>query len=944
MKVLKTYSILIFGIFCFLSNGWAQNSDSLGLLFQLDTFNIRDTQSLRSYHELLSGPEFRLPSEVKNKYNRKGLKRAQALESTDHLYSFVIPLVRDGIYKADFDSTYFYAMLGLQLAEKNEDYKYIGRFEGYLGNTYHQQEKYADALKHYSKALNSYKKTKNIKGMSRMYLNIGGIYIGLSEFEKAKKYLLTAVPYINAEGVSVSLKASTLNALYANLAEIYQLQGQNDSLAYYLQKGVEQIPYFAGKENFLYSTADAYYIATRHFIELAQYDSAKVYLDKMAPYADYHAKYDLLKFDYCLKTQRCPDLHDQFQEHLTKLDSSFSFLKLKGAYYVQAGLYKEAFEVQKLINEQEVIQLGKEKANYTVYMDSQFESNKKEKKIALLEKENELKTTQTWLLFSALLLSLAVAFFVYYQIKHLRKDLANKKIIEKQAQELRRNFELKNQFFGNLSHELRTPLTLVHQPLKRLLKNNQLGVEDQQQLTIADDNVQQLMQLTNQILDLTKSEVGLLKTITYQFSLNQMLDYLHGQFQILADLQNIQLVFPTTVSSDTILRTDVEKLLTISRNLLSNAIKYSTKEDVVTLSYKLLDNNNLEITVQDTGQGIPEEELTQIFNRYYQSNTNSTLKGGVGIGLAICREYSKLLKGTITAKSRTNEGSIFILQFPIQLDATPPKMYEFPVMTNLRVVNLPKLTEADQAKDYILIVEDNLDLCHILQQTLEDEYELSFAHNGEEALQQIAIQRPLLLMTDWMMPTMDGGALVKHLKGQEDLAYIPILMLTARTSMVDQLSMLRIGVDSYLTKPFEESSLQAHITQLLEFADNRVQLNLGESKSGKLPVLKESDQRLLMQLEKFVLENVSTFDFTIDKITAGLSVSQRTLQRKVRELIGLTINQYVKEIRFQEAKRMLIEKECTSVKAVAYSVGFKSEKHFSRGFKKRFGKGIKDFL
>lgn len=956
MSSLKKYLLLIFGIVYFSLNGLAQNSDSLDLLFQLDTFNIRDTQSLSKYHELLVGAKFRFPAGVKNKYNKKGLEKSQALDFGRLYYYYAKQFFLNGFYEKNFDTAHFYANLGLQYAKKNKDPKNIGSFEGYLGNIYQQHEKYANALNHYSNALNNYEKIKHTEGIGRMYLNTGGIHAELGEYDNAKKYLIAAIPYVNT-GVSVSRKASTLNGLYANLGEICQLEQKYDSLAYYLQKSTEQIPYFANNPNYSFSTADAYYIATRHFIELEQYDSAKVYLNKMAEYAGFHPNYDLLKFDYCLKTKSCPDLDSQFQEHLTKLDSSSYFLNRKLEYYVQTGRYKQALETQTELVKQNTIKLGKEKLNYASYMDARFENNKKEKEIVLLKKENELKTTYAWLLFSALLLSLIIAFFIYYQIKQknhfLQKDLDNQKIIEEQAKELRRNYELKNQFFGNLSHELRTPLTLVHQPIKQLLKSSQLGLKEQQQLKIADDNVQQLLQLTTQILDLTKSEVGLVKTTTYQFSFRQMLNYLQAQFQILADVQEIQLVFPTNVPADIILLTDVEKLLTILRNLLSNALKYSKKEDIVTLSYQLVETNNLEIMVKDSGQGIPAEELSHIFNRYYQSNSNSTLKGGVGIGLAICKEYSKLLKGTIAAKSEAEQGSLFTLQFPMKLAATALKPYEFPLITALATNDLPKLSKDENPKEYLLIVEDNLDLCHVLWQTLEEEYELSFAHNGEEALRQIAIQKPLLVITDWMMPTMDGEALVKHLKEQEDLAYIPILMLTARTSMVDQLSMLRIGVDNYLTKPFEESSLQAHITQLIEFAEMRAQSNLLQSTDSdgsenaplpNLATLNKANQTFLFEFERFILENISIFDLTIDKIAAELSISPRSLHRKVKAIVGLTTNQYIKEIRFQEAKRMLIEKECTSVKAASYSVGLRAEKHFSRNFKKRFGKNPTDFM
>jgi len=582
------------------------------------------------------------------------------------------------------------------------------------------------------------------------------------------------------------------------------------------------------------------------------------------------------------------------------------------------------------------------------------EIKQKETEIAFLkeEKRNQALSIQQKnhiiIVISLLLFLLGIILSQMYFARNKLKQLNQQ--LKIQAHQFKENSQFKNRFFGNIAHELRTPLTIINGQLNLLSKESQIPSIFQQKVKIAKDSSTELLDLTNQILDLTKSEVGLIKKNLSVFQLQGLLNYLYQQFEPITTKKGIILQFADKEHSSIELVTDTAKLLTILQNLLTNAIKYNHAKGQINLEYSD-HGKTIEITIEDTGQGITEEDLPFIFDRYYQSQYTKLSEGGIGIGLAICKEYIQLLSGTIEVQSTPNQGSKFTIQFPKKLATHTSSMptYRFPELVNSALNILPRLEKGDTKKEeYVLIVEDNLELSNYLYELLHEKYEVYFATNGEDALQQIDLQVPIAIITDWMMPIMDGSELIQYLKKSEKLAAIPVLMLTARTDIKEQLSILRIGVDDYLTKPFDATVLKVHLGHLIEQARKHLHTSKKDELMNQLKtralVYSEKEQDLLKQLEETIIANLANFDLTLEKIANMIGLSERHLSRKIKQLTKLTASQFVNEIRFREAKRMLVEREYDSVKAIVYSVGFKSEKVFSRNFKKRFGKYPKEIL
>jgi signal transduction histidine kinase/CheY-like chemotaxis protein/AraC-like DNA-binding protein len=572
----------------------------------------------------------------------------------------------------------------------------------------------------------------------------------------------------------------------------------------------------------------------------------------------------------------------------------------------------------------------------------------------------------------------------------------DKTIITQQAEELRALDQVKSRFFANVSHELRTPLTLMLSPLKSVLQRNELNNRDYTYLSVAERNGKRLLRLVNEILELTKLESGKMEAQYSTMLLYSFLKTIVASFESHAETQQIELTFEYQLPNHLQIKLDTKKTEIIIINLLSNTLKYTPTGGTVTL----VANGNtdkLQIAVTDTGRGIHPEDLPHIFNRFYQSNQkDGTAEGGTGIGLALSQEFAKLMNGTLTVKSQLSKGSTFTLNLPkievikslsdenyqlLQENETEAKEEKAKALLNFE--SLVKLDEPTElAKPTILIVEDNPDLQTFIKSLLEEKYNIVTANNGKEALEQLrvasselrvdqkntnnqptsngqpVIRNPQLILSDIMMPIMDGYQLLETLKSSDDYRHIPVIMLTARAAQDDKLKALRIGVDDYLLKPFDEEELLVRIENLLLNTSNRLPLvqeenlkngkatNHGETEVASTPeiMFTTEDIAWLVDLEQATIKELHQFYFGVEQLARSMYCSRQQLNRRVKQLTGLTASTYIKEARLNQAKFLLENKNCNSVKVVAIEVGFKDIKYFARQFKARFGKLPSDYF
>lgn len=605
--------------------------------------------------------------------------------------------------------------------------------------------------------------------------------------------------------------------------------------------------------------------------------------------------------------------------------------------------------------------------NALAYMEARHQLTDKQQQI-----EQQQKQKNIYLVALILAVGLCAALFYFYRkVQKTRRELATKNtLVEQQRAELQHLDEMKSRFFANVSHELRTPLTLILGPIASALKSGELGNRNFTLLKKAQQSGHDLLKLVSEILDLSKLESGKLELRTEKTMLLPFVRRVVSQFESHAEMRHLQLTLAFSPEKSLQILTDPAKLENILNNLLSNAIKFTPPEGSVAVSVEDL-GHSLRFAVADTGCGIHPDDLPRIFDRFYQtSQPNAAAEGGTGIGLALCRELVELFGGRIWAESpadgRPNPGSVFRFEIPkkevfgmAELPTEPSETTDIPheaapiasVAARAAAMNLEK-------RATVLIVEDNPSLREYIQFLLSEKYRVVTAENGQEALgflrhdgQGAPIPRPSslipdLIVSDLMMPLMDGYQLLENLKSDSRLRQIPVVMLTARADVRDKLKALRIGVDDYLLKPFDEEELLARVENLLANARNKAafaqptQPESEEPEAAPPPAndISEADALWLQTLENTVQQHLTEREFGVERMGAAMNISARQLQRNLQRLTGLSPGQYLREARLQHARQMLESGKSASVKSIALTVGWTDVEYFAQQFRQRFGK------
>lgn len=537
------------------------------------------------------------------------------------------------------------------------------------------------------------------------------------------------------------------------------------------------------------------------------------------------------------------------------------------------------------------------------------------------------------------------------QTARLREQLTT---IEQLAENLKKQDKAKSRFFANVSHELRTPLSLVIDPLRAFVRHTDLTVKQQAQIERIKKNAEQLEQLTEEILDLTRLDANLLKCQEKAVDFNKFINSIYHIYTSLANYREIGFFLKNEVPAASIILMDDQKVERIINNLLGNAIKFTPKGGRIYLKAKLR-SERLIIEVEDSGIGIEGEKLAAIFDRYYQvDNDSETMNGGLGIGLALSKEIAKLMKGQLRVESIYGKGSRFILSLPIkELDQKTIALKEQPFAVKPKTadgnitIGAPAKNGKSLTQPHLLLVEDNVDLLDYLNEILQDAYRLTLAKNGKIALSLMKEHNFDLIVSDVMMPEMDGFQLLESVRSQTSHFSIPFVLLTARASLNDKLHGMRLGVDLYLRKPFESLELKTGIQNLLSNQEKRkkyfTRLNsLQNSNRSTLQQeecsIKAFDQLWLEKLESVVKKELSNTNLRVEALASAMQVSERTFRSKLKLYTGLTPQQYIVTARLHQAQRLMEQMAYPSVAEIAYACGFSSPAYFTSQFKKQFGK------
>lgn len=536
-----------------------------------------------------------------------------------------------------------------------------------------------------------------------------------------------------------------------------------------------------------------------------------------------------------------------------------------------------------------------------------------------------------------------------YELNRIR--LRNQLKLEKVTSDSLRNLDqMKSQFYANISHEFRTPLTLILGQIESVMSSD-IDNREKGKLQVANRNARRLLKLINELLDLSKLEAGSMGLYAENNNIVPFLKNLFFSFESLAAQKKIAITFESISDTVTVFF-DTDKLEKVFYNLISNAFKFTPENGAIKIRITAATDGSIEITVKDSGCGIPEDKLENIFDRFYQvDGSNTREQEGTGIGLALAKELILLHKGTIRVNSKPGSGSEFIVTLPFEYAV----QLKNPVSLNLSqeiksealktgfddIEPLDATVQANQHstgnKKIILIVEDNLDVRNYIREQIEGDYQVVEAMHGEQGLNVAQEIVPDLIITDVMMPKMDGYQFCNALRLDEKTSHIPVIMLTARGGLEDKIEGLESGVDAYLTKPFSAKELKATIKNLL---NQRIQLRKRFSKSMVIKPsevsLVSADQAFMEKVIQTIESNFSDEQFSVDMLAEKVNMGVTQLNRKLNALIDQPPGQLIRTFRLQRASGLLKQK-AGSVSEIGYQVGFTDNAYFSRAFKKQFG-------
>ena len=575
-------------------------------------------------------------------------------------------------------------------------------------------------------------------------------------------------------------------------------------------------------------------------------------------------------------------------------------------------------------------------------------------KVCKLQVNVEPAPYETWWAYLIYIISIASIFMLVYRtVKNrirLRRDLIISNIRQEKTEELT---QIKLSYFTNISHELLTPLTIIscliddfHQNFPNKFK----------QYSIMKSNITRLKRLLQQILDFRKVESGNMKLNVSRGDLIAFIqENCENNFDPLAKEKNIS--FSITGLKELPAFFDADKVDKILFNILSNAFKYTHAQGTIELNIQSVIKNNIQyakIFVNDTGTGIEPERLTYIFDRFYG---NDTRYDSNGIGLSLTKELVEIHKGSISVESQVNVGTCFVVELPIdgsfytvQEIAEKVEKHKLEAETLIALneeidpsVTIPEKSIISKSSKTVLIVEDNPDLLMVLSSSLSRFYSVIQASDGQEALSKLNEIEIDLVVSDVMMPVMDGLTLCRKIKDNFDISHTPVLLLTAKNQIEDRIDSYNAGADAYISKPFEMDVLIARLSSLLFNKQKRNQeFQSTLSIHPKNYENNSIDGQFLKDAIKIVEDNLANFEFTHEQLIDTMNTSKSTLYRKIKSLTGLSPSDFVRNIRLKHACLML-KGDIGNISDIAYAVGFNDPKYFSTCFKSEFGLTPREF-
>ena len=551
------------------------------------------------------------------------------------------------------------------------------------------------------------------------------------------------------------------------------------------------------------------------------------------------------------------------------------------------------------------------------------------------------------------LLIVGVVFFSLYVVQRRERNKFRIRQIEEDAKKKEELSQMKFRFFTNVSHELRTPLTLIISPMESMMKE----ITDEKlhgKLQLMYRNAQRLLNLVNQLLDFRKNEMAGLHLTLSEGDIVAYVRSICASFLMLSEKKHVHLTFFSAMESLN-MSFDEDKIGKVVMNLLSNAFKFTPDGGRVDVALEMSKemSGRLLIKVSDTGVGIRDEDKERIFERFYQVEQEEPehQSTGSGIGLSLVRDFVTLHEGTVRVVDNVGSGSVFLVELPVKhVRVSPPKPAPLTEEVEEHEELLPGMEEEalsvdllddmednedEKEKPLALIVDDNEDLVAFMKDSLSLYFRIQSASNGREAWQKISELMPDIIVSDVMMPEMDGNELCRWVKTDKRTSDIPMILLTARQAVEDKVEGLTIGADDYVTKPFNVEILILRMRKLIDLSKKRKAKSLIDPEPSEIAIT-SLDEKLVENAIKYVEANIGRCDLSVEELSRGLGMSRVHLYKKLLQITGKTPIEFIRVIRLKRAAQMLRESQ-QNVSEIAYQLGFNNPKYFSKYFKDEFG-------
>lgn len=535
---------------------------------------------------------------------------------------------------------------------------------------------------------------------------------------------------------------------------------------------------------------------------------------------------------------------------------------------------------------------------------------------------------------------LLLIFIRYLLLQARQRDALALEQIEKE--QLKNLHQLKLRFFTDISHEFRTPLTLMAGPIEELMNSSEVRGKVREKVQLLQRNSRKLLQLIEELMTFQKLEQGKIQLHKRTLNLVDWVEEMYQNFVPLAERRQItfELTAPTSEIRSDIDPVQLEKVL---NNLLSNAFKFTPAGGQVRLELFLCEPDGVCLRVQDTGSGLTPEQQSHLFERFYQSDPN---REGSGVGLSLVKSLIELHGGRITVTSEPDVQTEFTVWLPLQnalLETQPLHLRTEPLVQSevgaIRWLGMP-----EDEKPELLLVDDNDEVLEFLSLLFQDHYRITRALNGQEALACVQQREPQAIISDVMMPVMDGLELCRNLKSNLDTCHVPLILLTARARVESEMEGIGVGADDYVAKPFHPDLLRLRVQTLIE---NRQQL-IRKYQSADEIIPKDLtrnplDEAFLQKVIQSIEQNLSNEEFSVEELGECVCMSRSNLFRKLKALTGQTPLEFIYFIRLKHAMQLLLERKY-SIAEITYEVGFKNPSSFSKSFRKQFGKAPTEYL